>query len=89
MLSDLFITIFQGIIDFLVWVLPEWSIYPQAFTDGLQYFFTSLGKFNFILPMDTFLAVISFLVNFEVGYYTAKLIIKAVNFLRGSGELKI
>lgn len=89
MITNLLLMFFQAIIGFIVWVLPKWSIYPQAFTDGLQYFFTSLGRFNFILPMDTLLTVLLFVINFEIIYYTAKIIIRAINFLRGAGELKI
>ena len=89
MVTDILITTFTWILNGIVFILPQWTIYPQAFTDGLQYFFTSLVKFNFFFPIDTLLTALIFFVHFEVLYYTAKLIMGGISMLRGSGEIKL
>lgn len=74
------------IISAIIFLLPEWSIWPTDLLTGLTYFFSSIAKFNFIFPVDTLFTVILFLVNFEVLYFTTKLIMKIFNYLRGTGS---
>jgi len=67
-------------------ILPEWSIWPPALTDGLTYVFSSLAKINIIFPIDQLFTVILFLITFEVAFFTTKIILMAFNFFRGSGK---
>lgn len=77
------LTFFIGIITF---ILPTWTIWPADFLTGLQYFASSLAKFNFIFPVDSLFAVLLFIINFEVVYFTAKIILKLFNYFRGTGS---
>jgi hypothetical protein len=70
----------------VVFILPTWSIWPASLLTGLTYFFTAVAKFNFIFPIDTLFTVILFIINFEVLYLTAKLIMKVFNYVRGTGS---
>lgn len=67
-------------------ILPEWSIWPEAVTDGFTYIFSSLAKINILFPIDDLFTIILFLITFEVAFYTTKIIVMAFNFFRGSGK---
>jgi len=85
MITDLIIYIFTVLFSAIAFVLPAWDIWPQTLIDGLQYIFASLAKFNFILPVDTFLTAFLWFLHFSVLYLGAKLSLKALNFIRGTG----
>jgi hypothetical protein len=67
-------------------LLPTWSIWPSDLLTGLTYFFSSLAKLNFLFPVDTLFTVLLFIINFEVLYFTAKIIMKVFNYFRGTGS---
>ena len=75
--------LFTQLISF---ILPVWQVWPTAFLTGLTYFFSALANFNFIFPIDTLFDVISFLLFFEVSFFSAKLILKIFNYARGVGS---
>lgn len=77
---------FMGLVALLA---PTWTLWPDGFINGITYFFTGLMKFNFIFPVDTALQGINFLAEFAVLFFSAKLLVMLVNWLRGSGEIKI
>lgn len=77
---------FMGLVALLA---PTWTLWPDGFINGITYFFTGLMKFNFIFPVDTALQGINFLASFAVLFFSAKLLIMLVNWLRGAGEIKI
>lgn len=86
MITDLLIFIFRIVIDAIVFVLPTWTIWPPDLLNGVAYFAGSLAKINFIFPIDTLFTIIIFIINFEVLYLTAKIVMKAFNYLRGTGS---
>lgn len=73
-------------ISFIVLLLPTWSIWPDSLLTGLTYFFSSLAKLNFIFPIDTLFTVLLFIVNFEILYFSSKLVMKLFNYFRGTGS---
>lgn len=73
----------------IVFVSNGWSIWPDAVLQGFKYFFTHLMDFNIILPVDTFLLVISTVIKFDVAYISTKLVLKLVNWIRGAGGIDI
>jgi len=83
-------TIFLGLISLFIntttYILPTWTLWPDDLLTGITYFAGSIGKLNFLLPIDTFFTVILFLINFEVLYFTAKFILKIFNYVRGTGS---
>lgn len=84
MIIDILIQIYSWIIGVLVFVLPAWSIYPQVFLDGLTFFTGSMAKLNVIFPISEIFQAIIFLIQFEVIYYTAKLVIIVLKLIRGN-----
>jgi len=86
MITDLLIYIVSAFIQAITFILPTWTPWPSALLEGLTYFFTNLAKFNIIFPVDTLLTVLAFVINFEVIYFSSKLIIKILNFFRGTGS---
>lgn len=86
MITDIFIYLIRIFIDFVVWLLPTWTVWPTALLDGLTYVFASMAKLNFILPIDSLFAVLLFFIQFEVLYLGAKLVMKLFNFIRGTGS---
>lgn len=86
----------NGIIIFIGWILgliallaPEWTVWPSGVINGISYFFATFAKFNFIFPIDTIMQCIDFLCTFATLFFTAKILIMAVNWFRGAGEIKI
>jgi hypothetical protein len=86
MITDLAIFILRLIIDTIVLVLPQWSVWPPDLLNGLSYTAQSLAKLNFIFPIDSLFNIISFVILFETLYLTAKIILKVFGFIRGSGS---
>lgn len=79
-----------GAISGLMTLLANgWSIWPSSVLSGMTYFFTQLMNFNFLFPVDTFLAVLIFMVRFDVIYVGVRLLLKMFNWIRGSGGLDI
>lgn len=85
MLGDLFFYIISIMIKLAVFVLPSFTVWPQTLIDGLTYIFNALAKFNFILPVDTFFSALLFFIHFNALYLGAKLSLKLINFVRGTG----
>jgi hypothetical protein len=85
MVGDLIFYIITKFFEAIAFVLPSWTVWPQILVDGMQYIFESFAKFNFILPIDTFLQALLWFVHFEALYFGAKLSLKAINFMRGTG----
>lgn len=86
MITTILLNIFSYIMGIIVMILPTFTVWPQVLIDGLQYMCTSVAKLNFILPIKEWFDIILFFINFSVTYLTAKLILKAFNFLRGTGS---
>lgn len=85
MLGDLLFYIIRVVFDAVAFVLPSWEVWPDTLIDGLEYIFQSMAKFNFILPVDTFFTALLWFVHFSALYLTAKISLKAFNFMRGTG----
>lgn len=66
-----------------------WSIWPDTLLNGLTYFFTSLMTFDFLLNIVALLTVLKWLFGFLAVYVSIKLLLKIINWFRGSGELDI
>jgi hypothetical protein len=70
----------------IVIILPTWTLWPNSLLTGITYFASSMAKLNFIFPIDSLFSVILFIINFEVLYFLAKLIMKIFNYVRGTGS---
>lgn len=86
MLGDLLFYLIMKIFEAVAFILPSWTVWPQVLTDGLTYIFQSFAKLNFILPIDTFLTALLFIIHFETLYFTAKISLKPISFIRGGGK---
>lgn len=86
MILTLLLYLVSFLIAGIVFLLPSWTIWPEAFLTGITYFLNCLATINFIFPIDSLFTVILFLINFEVLYFSAKLVIKFFNFVRGTGS---
>jgi len=73
-------------ISIIVLLSPTFTPWPADLLTGLEYFFYSLAKLNFIFPIDSLFSVLLFIIYFEVIYFTAKIILKVFNFFRGTGS---
>lgn len=74
------------ILNLICSILPTWQIWPSSLLTGLQYFVIQIAKLNFIFPIDTLFICLLSLLYFEVGFFTAKMVMKVVNFFRGTGS---
>jgi hypothetical protein len=89
MIFTLIIYLFSFFISALVAMLPGWSLWPDILLTGVSYFCSCLAHFNFIFPVDTLFSVLLFLINFEILYFTSKLVIMFWNWIRGAGGINI
>ena len=85
MISSMALGLMALLIEFFVLLLPTWSIWPAVFLTGLTYFFRLIANINFILPIDTLFGCITFFVSFLGAYFTVKIILRIVNYVRGTG----
>lgn len=86
MITNIFLFILGQLIHFFATILPTWTIWPDSLLTGLAYFCGAIGKLNFLIPIDSLFAVIVFLIDFEVAWFTAKLVLKLANYIRGTGS---
>ena len=87
MIAGTFIYILTLFIGVIMALLPSWSIYPADLLTGLEYFATSLAKLNFIFPIDSLFTVLLFIIDFEILYFTAKIIMKVFNYFYGGLDI--
>ncbi len=86
MITSMIITIFCWLIDAVCFLLPQWQIWPDDLLNGIGYFCGCLAKLNFIFPIDTLFTVIIFVIIFESTYFSSKIVMKVINFFRGTGS---
>lgn len=70
-------------------ILPTWELWPADLTNSLTFYLSTLGKFNFLLPIDTLFTIISFYIGFEVLYFTSKIVMKIFNYFRGASGIDL
>lgn len=89
MLTNVFLLLVIWFLKLITFLLPTYQAISANFAAGITYFFAQIATLNFFFPIDQLFLALLYLVNFEIAYYGVKLIVKIVNFFRGSGELKI
>jgi hypothetical protein len=89
MLIDALINFFGILLSTIAGWLPSWTIWPQAFIDGINYFFSTIATLNIIFPIDTLFLCLTRFIEFIGLYYFARIIAMSLNWIRGSGEIKI
>lgn len=67
----------------------NFTIWPDEVLDGISYFTSGILKFDFALNTYALLQALLFFITFDVIYYTVKLLIKFVNWIRGADGLEI
>jgi len=86
MITNILILVLTYFLKAVCFLLPTWQIWPDSLLTGLNYFFSSIAKFNFLFPIDTLFQVLIFFISFEALYFSAKIVMKIVNFFRGTGS---
>jgi hypothetical protein len=86
MIANAFIVLITMILNIFTFILPKWSLWPMALTNGLNYVSSALAKFNFIIPIDTLFDIIKVLTGFFSLFLTVKIIMSIFNFFRGAGK---
>lgn len=93
MITDTILYIFGFFIDttasIATFISFDWHVWPRGVLDGFTYFFQSLMKLNLLFPIDTLLQAILFLVGFLSIFYSVKILLKIINWTRGSGSIDI
>ena len=67
-------------------ILPVWQIWPDTLLTGITYLAQACGTLNFLFPVSELFTIFLFVIQFEVGYITAKIGVKIFNYLRGTGS---
>lgn len=77
MIIGIFIKILAFVLGIMAVILPTWKVWPDEITNGFSFFVSTISDFNFILPIDTFLTAVVFLVNF-IGFILIVKLIKII-----------
>ena len=81
--------LFVGIIQFIIWILPEWQL-PAAAISALDWIIGPIFTIATIFPpVLTFCQIVIVLIGFEFVYLITRLVLNLIALLRGSGEIKI
>jgi hypothetical protein len=77
-------------ITWLSFLLPNFSVYPQAMLDGLSFFGQKISSLDFfVFDISAIFTIFIFLLQFELFYFVAKKTVSIINFFRGSGKIEI
>lgn len=90
MIIDVLFYIIGYLVQILVYILPDWSFYPQTFLDGIAFFGQKIATLNFfIFDIPQIMIILTTVLSFESFYYLVRRLVSVVNFFRGSGKLDI
>jgi hypothetical protein len=93
MITDIFLYLLSLVLTLMFTISDAissgWTVWPASLTIGITYLFQQLMVFNFIFPVDTLLQVIVFVMNFEVMYFSVKILLKLFNWIRGASGIEI
>lgn len=70
-------------------IFRGWSIWPSQFLTGLTYFLTCLMKFDMWLNIVGFYVVLKWFMGFLALYYSGKILLQLINWIRGSGKIDV
>ena len=81
--------ILSVVADFCDTLAHGWHVWPAVILNGLTYFFGIIMKIDFILNISALLVGIQWALGFLVIYYGVKLLLKIVNWFRGTGPIDV
>ena len=85
MISELFNTLYQQVLNLLALVLPTSAGLPSNVATGIDFIVAKLFSFNFILPVNTMIQILQYVLFIEVAIFFFKFIKFILNLVRGSG----
>ena len=88
MIVEVLMAVGGTFLQLLGFVLPTWSI-PNEWISAYSTFISKVNSLNWIFPFDDLLILISVLLGIEIVYWIIKFSVSLINWLRGSGEIKI
>ena len=83
MIISAILYIFAGILNGLVFVLPDASDLTGEISNAISFFSTYWNNWNVIFPLDTAVTVIGLVVALEVTILTYHLMMWVVRLIRG------
>lgn len=86
MITTILIYLFSFVLQTIAAILPTFQIWPAVIIEGLQYITAAFAKLNFILPVQEWGVAMSFFINFSSAIVSAKLVLKTLNYFRGTGS---
>lgn len=86
MITTAFLTLVSWLMALAAAALPEWQLWPQTLLDGISYIAGAFARLDFILPIHELALLLTAYLNFSAAYVSAKLILKIINYLRGTGS---
>lgn len=88
MIWAFFIEFLIKIMDFISQFLPIWSI-PDIVITSITIIYIDVLSLQHHFPVKTLFLAFSIIIGFELTILTVRTTISLINFIRGSGELKI
>jgi hypothetical protein len=78
------------IVKALVAIMQTYSIYPPEMTAGLSFFGKHIMRLDFtVVNIGACIDGAVFLLGFEIIYFTVRIIVSFVNWIRGAGPIKV
>jgi uncharacterized membrane protein YdcZ (DUF606 family) len=65
------------------------SVMPDQVNEAIEQILQAIYIFEFIFPVSTLFNILSFMIAFEILLRTKDAVISAINWIRGSGELRV
>lgn len=87
MIVDIVLTIITWFLKALNSILPTYSVYPGQLLEGLKYFFSQMMVLNNLFPMDTILNCMSLFSTILFWFFTAKIVIICLGYIRGTNSM--
>lgn len=78
MVLYLLLTGFDGVLSFVVSLIPSFSL-PDSITNNLADVFVRIGGFNYYLPIFETLGVLGFILSFALAYKIIKVVLGVVH----------
>lgn len=87
MITTAIIYAFGFIILAMATLLPNYQIFPDSVFDAFEYVFNGIASLNvLIIILPTIFSALSFFLTFLAFYFTFKLSVKVINYVRGVGQ---
>jgi len=83
MIITLILNVFYVFIGFIISILPDAQILPEAFATAFQWLFGLLWNFDSVVSVDTVITILGLSLAFQASILLFNLIVWIIHLIRG------